>query len=248
MLHFDHTYTADPRHKFLKRLEKLGFVLDEKEVEHPGRQFCRFILFASAKNPRKYTYLEFVNAKPGGDPVTKPGISFGYSNGLERFYRSLQKRGRYRAKFVHKNYDWKKDDVTRLPGWNFVTFEGLGLRGLFPWLTEYEPSPSRPKRKPVPKHPNGVFRHRGFVLELNPAGEKFLSYLLGRKLTPVTKLRCGTELYVTRARRTRVRAVVMECRSLPRFAERYGVATETFRGQPAARIVNPAGMWDLLIT
>jgi len=83
MLYFDHTYTNDPRHRFLKRLEKLGFNLDEKGVEHPGRQFCRFIMFPKPSSPRKCTYLEFVNVKPGGDAITKPGISLGYSKALK---------------------------------------------------------------------------------------------------------------------------------------------------------------------
>lgn len=247
MLYFDHSYTNDPGHRFLKQLEKLGFLLDEREVEHEGRQFCRFIMFPSARHQRGMTYLEFVNVKRGGKPIVKPGLSFGYRSKLERFHQRLVREGKYRSKFEHRNYDWKMDSSSRLPGWNFLMFKGLGLRGLFPWITEYEPNPNRKPYKPR-RHPNGALSTRGFEFEVNAKGEAFLSYLLGKALKSVTRLPCGTEFYITRAKRTKLKAVILNCQSVPRLLRRKGVEQAEFRGQRAARIRNPSGMWDIVLT
>lgn len=160
----------------------------------------------------------------------------------------MERDGKFRSKFLHKNYDWKKDNVTRLPGWNFVTFSSLGLPSLYTWLTEYEPSPKRKKSR-APRHPNGASRIQGFVLELNPKGERFLSYLVGKKLGASTKLAGGVTLYISRGKRTRLTAVVVKCASVSRFVKKYGSDAEgEFLGKPCARLKNPdSRMWDLLL-
>lgn len=248
MIFFDHTYTGDPGFRFLKRLGALGFKLEPDEVEHPGRNFCRFLRLRDPGNARSYSYLEFVYAKDKKQPVKSPGLCFGHTKGLDLFQKKLERDGRYRSKFIHKNYDWKKDNVTRLPGWNFITFSALGLPSLYTWLTEYEPSPKR-KKPLAPKHPNGAQRIHGFVLELNPKGEKFLSYLVGKKLGVRTKISGGVTLYITRGKRTRLSAVVVQCASVSRFVKKYGCDEEgEFLGKPSARIKNPdSRMWDLLL-
>jgi len=246
MIYFDHTYTLDMNHKFHKRLQRMGFVLDPTEVEHPGKQFCRFILLRNPKNPRKRTYLEFIHVGRGGEAHHKPGISFGWSKELKKFHAKLVKERRYKAKYFHKNYDWKTDSRAKLPGWNFLMFQGLQMPGLFPWLTEYEPSPKR-KRTIPPKHRNGVHAHKGFELELNKKDKTFFEYILGQKLKPVTRMKCGTELYVQDARRTKVKAVVLKAKSVSRLVTEFGAAPEIFAGRPAGRIKNPSGMWDIII-
>lgn len=239
----------DQQHRFLKKLGKLGFAVSDHEVEHPGRKFCRFIFFKAQGGAREYACLEFIHTKPGGSLIRKPGLSFGFAGGLEDFHRKLKKKGRYKSKFFHKNYEWKKDSVSRLPGWNMLTFPGLGLSSLFPWMTEFEPRPGVKPAKREVGHANGCKFIHGFVLELDRKGEAFFSHLLGKKLQARTRMRCGTMLYVSRAKKTRLKAVVLKCKSVPRFVKKYGGDGEgEFFGKPAARIANPVrGMWDLLL-
>lgn len=247
MIFFDHTYTGDKGHRFLKRLEKLGFVLNPNTTEHPGKQFCRFIMFKNEALPRKYNYLEFVWGKSAG--TSKPGYCFGYSGGLERYFKKLERDGKYEAEFLHKNYAWKEDNVSRLPGWNFVSFRKLGMPSLYTWFTEYEPRPGKKSYK-APAHKNGAQRIHGFVIELDAKGEKFFSYLLGKKLTEKTKIGGGITLYLSLgAKRTRLRAVVVEMKSLPAFLRKYKAdSSGLFFGREAARIENPdRRMWDLLL-
>ncbi len=243
MLYFDHCFTRDPNYKMMRRLERLGFTLEASTVEHPGKMFSRFIMLASADSPRKKHYLEFIHIKQGGDPMPWPGISFGYSKNLESFHSRLQKRMK-NTSFFHKNYDWKTDEQSRLPGWNFVDFKKLGFTGLFPFMTEYEPKKKKTNRLPAPKHPNGVRQVHALIFDVNPAAKKFFTSLLDKQ----RKLECGTLLILNDAKRTRFRQVVLRCKNLKRFMTDYpaGELTE-WNGQPAARIENPAKMWDLII-
>ena len=41
----DHCYNIDQGHKFFKKLEVLGFTLSKSTMEHPGKAFCKFIIF-----------------------------------------------------------------------------------------------------------------------------------------------------------------------------------------------------------
>ncbi len=132
-LYFDHCFTLDQNHRLLKKLERLGFTLRPTATEHPGGHVCRFIMF---KGKVRNQYLEFVHTRPGGDAYSHPGISFGYKGPLESYFKRIKKT--LPSEFVHRNYDWKADSKTRLPGWNFLTFKHLGFRTLLPWLTEYE--------------------------------------------------------------------------------------------------------------
>lgn len=245
-LFFDHCFTADPGHRFLRKLERLGFTLRSSTVEHPGKHFCRFIGFNSPASPRNFTYLEFIHVGRGGVPVRNPGLSLSTARDLEQFHRSL-KRSRLRASFRHKNYDWKKDDRSRQPGWNFVSFQGLGFTTLFPWLTEYEPHPERPRRMSPIRHANGVSRIVAAEISVNAAGRKFFGALLGSRLDRPVKVGPQT-LYFTSGTRTRLTRVVLGARSLAGLRRR-GLDLEegTWRGRKALLIPNPAGMWDLAV-
>lgn len=246
MIFYDHCYTGDDAHRFLKKLGRLGFTLEPQTVEHPNQHFCRFLKFDNPKVPRKLQYLEFVWGKLGD--VKKPGFCFGHSGGLDRYHAKLKRDRKYPATIMHKNYEWKKDRVSRLPGWNFVNFPKLKMPGIFPWFTEYEPHPSRKPTK-APKHPNGARKIHGFVIEVDARGERFFSYLLGKRLQPRTQMACGTILYVTKGKRTTVRAAVVELKSLKSFLRRYKPDSQgVFFGRDAARIENPdRRMWDLIL-
>lgn len=248
MIFFDHVYTGDHGFRFLKKLEKFGFTLVPTTTEHPGRHFCRFIKFPAPETTRKAQYLEFVWGK--ARRVRHGGYCFGSSGKLERYQKKLERDGRYKSKLQHKNYDWKKDNKSRLPGWNFLTFQKLGLPGVNPWFTEYEPRPGQ-KPLPPPRHKNGAKRIHAFVFEVNPKGERFFAYILGRRILGEKARLGGVTLYFRKGKRTRIEAVAVEMRSLPAFLKRYGAKADgegEFFGRRAVRIENPdRSLWDLIL-
>ena len=249
-LYFDHSYTPDKNHRFLKKLKKLGFTLKDEVREHPGGLICRFIMFP-AQNPSKRNYLEFIHTKPNHKAKTTPGFSFGYNKGLEKLHKKMKASGKIQTQFVHRNYNWQEDRRGRNPGWNFVTFKNTGIRGLFPWITEYEvPAGFDPKkRKPVKPHPNKVNKIIGFEFELNPAGEKFFKIMCGRKNEEALNFGKGVKLYFSKGRRTKLKNVVLQSANLKSFLRKAKVDAEIkFHGKPAALIKNPnPNMWDIII-
>lgn len=242
MLYFDHCFTLDPNYKMMKRLEKCGFVLEKQTVEHPGKIFSRFIMLGAPNSVRGKHYLEFIHVKSGGEKMSWPGISFGFEKDLAKFHRQIQKR-MPKAKFFHKNYDWKKDSESRLPGWNFIDFQKLKFTGFFPFMTEYEPHKKR-KKTPPPKHANGVTAVHALIFDVNPEGKKFVKALMGKQ----KKMSCDTALILNPAKRTRLRQVVLRCKNLPKFIATYKVDKEIeWHNRPAALIRNPTKMWDVII-
>jgi hypothetical protein len=216
------------------------------EVEHPGKLFCRFIGFASS-NPREVSYLEFISLGAGGDTLPQPGISLGQTADLESFYKKLLKTWGSPLEFKHKNYDWKRDNESRLPGWNFLSFKNLGFRGFYPWMTEYERR-TKKRRAPPKTHPNGVTRIHGAVFRVNKTGRKFFEKLIGQDAGNQIKLVGDTTLYLKSGRWNGFDQVILECKSLERFSKRYGVGKKTvFQGRPAILLKNPAKMWDILL-
>ena len=107
-IQLDHCYSEDKNFAFLKKLSKLGFNLDPQVVEHPGKAFCKFIMLRS-KNKRQKFYLEFVHIGKGGDAEHTPGLSFSYTENLEKFSKKLSKITK--VKFTHKNYQWKTNST-----------------------------------------------------------------------------------------------------------------------------------------
>lgn len=241
---FDHAYTDDPGHAFWTRMKRLGFTPRESEVEHPGGQFCRFVAFPDPKGSRP-VYLEFIDARDPKHPVNRPGLSFRFERDLEKASRGLSARG-LEVEFLHKNYDWKQDSRSRLPGWNFVSFKRLGFRSLFPWITEYEPSPKR-KVFRAAAHPNGVRHLLALEFEINEAGRAFFAKLFGRKIGSSLKVAGGRTFYFREGRTTRLTAIVLEARSLKRVLTYPVDETTTWRDRPAAVVHNPAGQWNLVI-
>lgn len=62
-LRFDHTYSADQNFKYRKKLGQAGFFLDDRKIEHPGKNFCQFIMMPLVNNKRQY--LEFIHVGKG---------------------------------------------------------------------------------------------------------------------------------------------------------------------------------------
>lgn len=247
MLDFDHTYTNDDNYRFLKKLEKYGFKLMDSETEHPGKHFCRFIGFT--ENPlRRRQYIEFVKVKKNGIKITKPGVSFGCTKELKSYFEKI--KDKLPAKYEHKNYNWKEDNKNYNPGWNFVTFKKVKLKGLVPWITEYE-KPANAKRKKRPRiiHPNGVQRILGLHYDLDEAGVKFFEELLGKKIKDKVKLSCGTIFHFNKAKKTKLNFIHLECKNLKKLKVDFYYDEEMkFFGNDACVINNPNMMWNLVIT
>lgn len=247
-LYFDHSYTQDKNHRFLMRLERLGFTISSETMEHPGGAVCRFILF-NAKNPRKRNYLEFVHTKPGHKAKTIAGFSFGYANGLEKFHKKIKKK--IPSKYIHRNYNWKEDSRNRHPGWNFLTFKNPGIKSFYPWITEYErPKGWSPKKRKTPRpHANKIDSIVGFEFEINSSGAKFFKNMCGRKNESVLKFGQGVKFYFNEGRSTKIKNVILHSPNLKNFIKKYKVDGEiTFQGRPAALIKNPdPKMWNIII-
>lgn len=246
-IYIDHSYTNDPHHRFLNKLKRLGFVEYSKPVRHPGGSYCRFIGF-SAGNPRKRMYLEFVHRVPR--PYSQPGLSLGYAGRLELLSKKLKSSKQFKTKLIHRNYDWQKSPRReRRAGWNFLEFEKRRFRGFLPWVTEYESTPERLKRKLPPKLVNGVSGIAGFDLILNADGIKFYESVLGRKISSSVQLNGGVILWIRPGKTNRICAVILKTKNVRHWARRTGIKDIVeFRGREAARIRNPdPKMWDILV-
>ena len=242
---FDHAYTPDPQHKFLKRLEKLGFVLVKHTTEHPGKHFCRFIAFLESEKELP-VYLEFIHVGRGGDKVGRAGLSLRALGSLEKAVPQLRRAGLH-GKFFHKNYDWKISGRERRPGWNFFIFRNLGFRTLFPWITEYEERPKAMRSRiiGIQKHRNSVRRLLALEIDVNSKARRFFARLLGPGDT--LQVPGGQKIFLRAANTTRLRAIVLEADS-ERHLKRFKFDGESeWRGRRARVIRNPSGQWDLFI-
>lgn len=237
-IYLDHSYNIDQNFRFYKKLEKLGFILDEGMVEHPGKAYCKFISL-HGKNKRNRYYLEFVSFGKGAPLIEKePGLSFGYSKNLESYFKKINKK--IPAKFSHKNYNWKENSVDRLPGWNMLNFKKPPLKNIFTWFTEYEPRPNM-KVKKVPKHKNTVNGIHGIRLELTNSSKKKLEIILGQKLNEKFDMGDGTIIYIQKAKVDRFASVIVTCQSLKVAKNKIGRSgrKSLFEGNEAITISPP---------
>jgi hypothetical protein len=245
-LKYDHAYTPDQAHRFLKQLKKMGFKPSENTVEHHGKHFCHFILFRDSMKVVP-VYLEFIHVGRGGKKVGHSGLSLRAVGSLEKASKEIFRSG-LKGKLVHKNYDWKAGGRDRRPGWNFLNFKNVGFRKLYPWITEYEVNPNyRGRRMPTQRHPNGVRRLLALEIEIDAKGARFFERLLGRKVDQPLRLPGGQKIYFTRGKQTRLRAIVLEADSTRRFKQFKLQMNSEWRGRRACSIENPSGHWNLLL-
>jgi hypothetical protein len=243
-LKYDHAFTADPGHRFHKKMIRFGFIPLPGQVEHPGKHFCRFVAFRESTSELP-VYLEFIDGRDPKNPVRNAGLSLRALGSLEKAYKAFPKK-KIQATFVHKNYEWKKDSKSRLPGWNFVTFKNTGFRSLFPWVTEYEPRKGRKPMK-VQRHPNGVRRIHAVEIEVNRPGEIFFKKIFGKDLERPLTLPGGQRLHFAKGRSTRLKSIVLETISLKRTGRFIHGPVIHWQNKPALKVENPAKMWDLFI-
>lgn len=174
-LAFDHCYTTDRDHKFLRRLSKAGFDLHPLIVEHPGQHVCRFVLFAPPQAKTR-KYLEFISK-----PVRqrdKPGLSFSCTGRLEDRFHAIRRDRFLKPTFEHRNYNWKTTGrKVRDLGWNFVHFRRK-ISAAEIWLTEYEQSAKKPRLKSPSRHENGALGIIGLIFDATTSGRRYFEKIL----------------------------------------------------------------------
>lgn len=236
---FDHCYTIDQKHIFLKKLAKLGFAIDDVTVNHPNSS-CRFILFPNDR------YLEFVYTSNPKRSL-KPGIAFGSSSSLEAKKEKLQKLG-LQCEFEHRNYNWKENNKDRLPGWNYVLFKSLGIRTFYPWFNSYDP-PRRPKT--LKDHPNKVIDIIGHEFAVNEKGIEFFSKILGVSIKDKTVLRNGETFYFKKGKTNLYTKVILSSSNLKKTKSFMKSAEDVeYEGKQGLLIRNPLQnnrMWEIVI-
>lgn len=244
-LAFDHCYTTDRDHKFLKRLSKAGFDLHPSIVEHPGRHVCRFILFAPPRAKAR-KYLEFIS-KPVRQS-DKPGLSFSCAGRLEERFHAIRRDHFLRPTFEHRNYNWKTTGKkVRDLGWNFIHF-GRKISAAEIWLTEYERSAKKPRSKSPSRHKNGALGIIGLIFGATTSGRRYFEKILRRRIDGTLLLPCGTELILEPAASTKFRGVLIKASNFRRFCDLAKPDEISSRGgRMTAVIKNPAGSWDILV-
>lgn len=249
-IYLDHSYNIDQNFKFHKKLEKLGFTLDEQMVEHPGKAYCKFISL-NGFNPRGKFYLEFVSFGKGAPVIeTEAGLSFGYQENLEKYFHKIKTK--LPATFSHKNYNWKENSTDRLPGWNMLNFKKRPIQNTFTWFTEYEFHPNRKKNK-TPKHKNTVESIAGIILVLTKKSKKNLETILCKKVSDRIVLNDGTVIYIELGKSDRYKTIILYARDLKKVKACAGRSgkIELFNGKEVIRIDPPnyksSSSWNLLI-
>jgi hypothetical protein len=294
---FDHANNMALTLDAFRALGERGFTLADMMVEHPGRQECYFIHFSGRGRGQSdllgRQYLEYVHVAdkaatiqlareeckdfdtqfPNGmsdDDFYTTGLSLSCSSRLADVFSEkkslVEKAG---LEFSHKNYDWKNDSESLLPGWNFVTFPDASTGGMVFWITEYEPNPSldmaetRKKREPWSLHPNGCEAVEGVIVALDePAMATIADFCDlpkepdravwrladGGRIWSLSALRGDLGLSPLFRKKRAVCAVVLVCRDLEHFRASANPDYEMILdGQPALGISLGDFNYDIIV-
>lgn len=242
-IYFDHTFTGDQNHSFLKKLKKMGFKVNDFMVKHPNAD-CRFLYFG------KGSYLEFIHTPDENKILKRPGFSFGAKKNLEALFKKYKKSG-LNCSFTHRNYNWHVNKKDYLPGWNFLEFKKIGFKTFYPWFTEYEPNPNSKRKFTQIKHPNCVTGIWGHEFVVNQSGRDFFRRVLGTKIQDKIILNCGTSFYFKEGRTNFHSKVILKTSNFKKtnsYIKRADLIN--FEGRDGILIENPSPnmlMWDLLI-
>ncbi len=247
-MYYDHCYSVDMHHKFHAKLENVGFQLNPVMTEHPGKYFCKFISLPDTKRTGRQ-YLEFIHLGNGNiQDEPNPGLSLRTATPLKKMAKKLGKQ-KIKTTYAHKNYDWKKNEVDILPGWNFVTFP-KHQSGIYTWLTEYEKGRRRRnKSTKTLKHPNKVYRLVCLDAELEQKDILLFTKFFGAPKNGHYKMACQNVIRFTKARKSKLKSVVLATSDLSRLVRKFQWdELVSFDGKPGVLIINPnPGMWNLVI-
>lgn len=272
---FDHIYQTNRDEQTFRALGERGFILDPKCVEHPGSMFCRFIKFNTVKPTTAgmgYQYLEFAEVKDDRQAHTDhptateaqlwgPGISLNADANLETAKLEIEAElADLKPKVMHKNYDWKNDNVSRLPGWNFLTFDEWVYPDTMVWCTEYEDSPTRSKEYQRFDHPNtaeaivGLILNRAIVEAKNlaracraPIASGGFTLADGTLVYGADHTSLPPELHQLK-KGGPIRAVVLTCRDFTEFTKQARPHHLFKWGDIDAGLIQmPDNCWDILV-
>ncbi|MCP4913221.1 MAG: hypothetical protein GY909_08875 [Oligoflexia bacterium] len=239
---FDHCYTKDIKHKFFKRLIKMGFKDLGFTTIHPKENICKFIKFDD------HQYLEFISTKYEEDIKKRPGLSFKSRGKLNVIFKKYQSKRGIEATYRHRNYNWKENNKDILPGWNFVDFKHVPFRNILLWLTEYEPPKKGLKRLPFKSdHPNGVYALEAIILDVNERSKAYFDKLFGPKKEGLLR---KSQVVFRPSSRTRHSLVILKCKSLKKAQKFIKAPVKEVYGYTGLFIKNPSGndrMWDILV-
>ncbi|MCB0392044.1 MAG: hypothetical protein KDD58_12185 [Bdellovibrionales bacterium] len=149
---------------------------------------------------------------------------------------------------MHRNYEWKKDSQSRLPGWNFLRFKKTGIRSYITWLTEYKKNPRIKRKTKAPIHKNTVYKLLKIELDLNIKGQFFYGKLFSKPLKQNIFLSCKTKINFKSAKTNSFKKIVLACRDLDKFHKYAKSAVHIkYEGETAAFIKNPSRGWDIIV-
>lgn len=271
---FDHIYQSTSSEQVYLDLGGRGFQLDDRCVEHPGATFCRFLKLNS-RDPvpmgMGYQYLEFAELRDiselralrpeaSEDELWGPGLSLNADHGLEGLHEQLcLSVPELEPATAHKNYAWKTDNKSRLPGWNFLYFKKPLLKDINLWCTEYEPSPDRPVHQGRFQHPNSAESIHAIILSEPAQNLASIAKITGSALEARFTLDDGVEVYgsdeatlpapiVNRKKSCPVLAVSLLCSDWNAVLA-HARPDEIFQWGEAkvARIDMPERGWDILL-
>jgi len=242
---FDHSNTFDRNFAFMRKLEKAGFILGSNEVEHPGKHFCRFIYFPQDKKHR--TYLEFIHVGKNGEKIDTTGLSFASVDALKKIYKNLVSK-KIECKLSHKNYDWKNNNIDRLPGWNFIEFPKK-MKSLEFWGTEYEKNPFKKRPTVFKIHLNGVSKILSLEMALSPKDLPLFESIFKKEKDGALSFFNGVSIHYKLAKKTHIQSIVLGTKNLKKMVKEFEWdELISYRGVPAVKILNPnENMWDILV-
>lgn len=260
---FDHTYVQSMSTDAWDHLRERGFRFSDKTVEHPGSMLCRFLHIGRKESawvpPRYLEFCEVRDLEALRDMLRARGE-------LEQVFRAKASSfDDYGIVYGHKNYRWKEDSDSRLPGWNFVNFKRDLVTGLGIWVTEYEADPTfdlkSVKSEPL-VHENTAVEILG-VLYRNDSSAPLapLADFAGLSCqTDQLALHDGTRIWLTEhENQTDLRGrfdhkshpfvgVVVRAESMKTFLQTAQPdEVFTWNGRPAARIRMADNAWDLVV-
>lgn len=267
-LKFDHTYIKIDEKEVFDDLVSRGFTPKEEEAYHPGVH-CRFIKLGAE-------YLEFCQFidwqayRARFDPETlttmkrtdfyRPGLSLKSESQLKLLHQKLNKQG-LATEFSHRNYDWQNDELQEYKekpnrkGWNFLHFQEPLLDTVNFWITEYESTPEREKRKQNYTHANSAQKVSGLVFDRRADLSRLKSLTRVQKNEDYIEF-AGQRVYLVdrnefnglfKNKWSNYLAVVIKVDSLATFVNQ--AKPEEFislAGKKAAVIRMKDSMWDIL--
>ena len=241
----------------LAEIERAGFSLRPETSHYAGAQLCRFLDFEDGpaleliEVADEKAYLDFV---PKGMKPYCPGVSLVVPDYAERELADFERKyEEWQPYSLHVNYDGSKEP--RKFGWNYLNFERPVIRDTFLWLTRLDEP--RPRRPPIPRHPNGAQGVVSLVFDVPEEGLERLARLAETKLAQGALDINGVKVYsrdaldvmpVPGEKTFPLRAIVVKADRLDSFAD---VSEEpeivSFRSRPAARIRTNDLSWDILV-